>query len=111
MLAGALDYLAWPFDSHDVEATIAKIQGHVANAARAQYRRASAEQLVSTLSPRERDVLAELVEGHANKDIGARLGISPRTVEIHRASALRKLSAATSAEAVRIGLYAGLDSD
>ena len=53
------------------------------------------------LTGRERDVLAALLEGHANKEIGRRLGISHRTVEIHRARILAKLGAASPAELMR----------
>lgn len=47
------------------------------------------------LSPRERDVVAGLVRGLTNKQIGIMLGISHRTVEIHRARLMRKLDAAS----------------
>ena len=58
------------------------------------------------LSPREREVLDQLAEGHANKAIAQVLQISPRTVEIHRASMMRKLGANHAAEAVRLWLEA-----
>jgi DNA-binding CsgD family transcriptional regulator len=61
------------------------------------------------LTGRERDVLTHLVDGLSNKEIGRALGISPRTVEIHRANMMTKLGANSSPDAVRIGIYAGLD--
>lgn len=51
-----------------------------------------------SLSPREREVLAGVVAGKTNKQIGATLGISHRTVEIHRARLMRKLRVATLAD-------------
>ncbi len=64
-------------------------------------------QAAERLTPRERDVLAALLEGHGNKEIGRRLGISHRTVEIHRARLLRKLDAGSPAELMRRLLIAG----
>ncbi len=60
------------------------------------------------LTPREMDVLTALVAGRSNKEIARELGISHRTVEVHRASLMARLGARNLAEAVRIGLAAGL---
>lgn len=60
------------------------------------------------LTPREMDVLTALVAGRSNKEIARDLGISHRTVEVHRASLMARLGARNLAEAVRIGLAAGL---
>ena len=59
---------------------------------------------VSSLTPRERQVLAEIMAGASNKVAGRRLGISPRTVEVHRASIMEKLGARNAADLVRIAL-------
>lgn len=58
-------------------------------------RKASAE-----LSPREREIAALLAEGKTSKLIGKQIGLSPRTVEMHRANLMKKFSAATSSELV-----------
>ena len=60
------------------------------------------------LTPRERAVLAALVAGRSNKEIARDMGISHRTVEVHRASMMTRLGAKNLAEAVRMGLAAGL---
>ncbi len=60
------------------------------------------------LTPRERAVLAALVAGQSNKEIARDMGISHRTVEVHRASLMTRLGAKSLAEAVRMGLAAGL---
>jgi two-component system response regulator FixJ len=65
--------------------------------------------LIDELSPREMDVLNSLVSGNANKQTAQELGISPRTVEIHRGNMMRKLNARSPSDAVRLALYAGLD--
>jgi len=59
------------------------------------------------LTPREQEVLAAVLEGEGNKVIGRRLGISHRTVEIHRARALAKLNAASPTELMRRMLITG----
>jgi DNA-binding CsgD family transcriptional regulator len=61
------------------------------------------------LSPRERDVLERLLSGASNKLIGRALGLSPRTVEMHRAKMLDRLGAQTTAEALEIARRAGLE--
>ena len=61
----------------------------------------------NSLTPRERQVLAEIMAGASNKEAGRRLGISPRTVEVHRARIMEKLSAKNAADLVRIVLAQG----
>ena len=62
----------------------------------------------SLLSPRERDVLALVAEGHSNKDIAEALYVSPNTVKTHVASLLNKLSASTRSQLAAIALRQGL---
>ena len=111
MLSGALDYLQWPLEPADLEKALVRISDRSAQAARLKRKRAAAQKLVANLSQREREVLTRLIDGQANKTMAENLGISPRTIEIHRCNAMRKLNVSTSAEAVRIGLYAGLDQE
>ena len=60
-----------------------------------------------SLTPRERQVLAEIMAGASNKEAGRTLGISPRTIEVHRARIMEKLSAKNAADLVRIVLGQG----
>lgn len=60
--------------------------------------------VMERLSPRERAVLAEIVAGASSKEAAQRLGISPRTVDFHRANIMRKLGAKNAAELVRMAL-------
>jgi FixJ family two-component response regulator len=60
------------------------------------------------LTPREREVLAGLVDGGTNKTIAQQLGISPRTVELHRAQVMSRLNAASLTEMLRVALAAGI---
>jgi DNA-binding CsgD family transcriptional regulator len=63
---------------------------------------------LDTLTPRERDVLGQLVAGASNKEAGRLLGISPRTIEIHRARIMDKLGAKNVADVVRMALRLGI---
>lgn len=108
MLSGALDYLEWPFSAETLDRSVDRLQRQGDQAARAMRRKAEARRLVATLTPRERDVLEGLLEGESNKGIAKKLGISPRTIEIHRGNMMARLNAQSTSDAVRIGIYAGL---
>lgn len=69
---------------------------------------AAATAQLDALTPRERDVLQGIVNGHTNKAIAAQLGISRRTVEAHRESLMRKLEIHTVAGLTRFALEAGM---
>ena len=71
--------------------------------------RGSAASLIELLTPRERDVLARVAQGHTNKAIAAQLGIGRRTVEAHRESLMRKLDIHSVAGLTRLALEAGLE--
>ena len=66
---------------------------------------------MATLTPREREVLEQLVIGRSNKAIARELGISPRTVEIHRARVMEKMQAESLSQLVRMAFVAGIDPD
>lgn len=55
-----------------------------------------------SLTNREREVLDQVIEGHTNKEVALAMGISPRTVEVHRSAVMKKLGARNTAELVRI---------
>jgi PAS domain S-box-containing protein len=71
-------------------------------------RRVAAALLVKELTPRQRQVLAEMALGHLNKQIAHTLGVSEQTVKMHRALVLDRLGVATTADAIRIAVEAGL---
>lgn len=110
MRAGALDYLQWPF----VGRILDKVFKRLAEDGRKLKRdglQSQARAKVEELSEREASVLELLVQGQPNKEMARILGISPRTVEVHRANMMSKLGAKSSSDAIRIGLYAELDLD
>ena len=71
-------------------------------------RQASAASKVGELSPRQREILTLVAKGLLNKQIAYQIGISEKTVKMHRALMLERLGVATSAEAIRIAVEAGL---
>jgi len=79
-----------------------------AGVALASGRALKAKELVSTLTPRQREVLELLIRGLRNKQIAGLLGIDEKTVKMHRARLLDRLNAPTSADAIRIGVEAGI---
>ncbi|WP_207540312.1 response regulator transcription factor [Sabulicella rubraurantiaca] len=108
MRVGAIDFLEKPYtEERLLEAVKAALAaGDEATRRRSAETRATAQ--VSALSPREKEVLECLVQGMANKVVAHKLGISPRTVEVHRANLMDKLNARSLPELVRIGLAAGM---
>jgi two-component system response regulator FixJ len=110
MKAGAVDFLEKPFEKAALIAAIEESFQRIANATDASARAADAETILGVLTPRERDVLEGLAKGLPNKTIAYDLGISPRTVEVHRANVMTKLDVRSLSDALRIAFAAGLGS-
>lgn len=70
--------------------------------------RAEAEARVATLTPREREVLGAMLAGDSNKIVAYRLGVSPRTVELHRANVMTKLGVRSLSRALQVAIAAGV---
>ncbi len=108
MKLGASDFLEKPFHEDQLSDAVIRALGQPRASTLDESMIARAK--VSTLSQRERQTLEALIKGHPNKVIAHQLGISPRTVEIHRANLMTKLGATNLPEVVRIALQAGLDN-
>lgn len=107
MKAGAVDFIEKPFEKALLLACIEAAR-QTSLAERAAGRRAQeARSRLNILTDREREVLDGLVQGLPNKSIAHDLGISARTVEIHRAHLMQKLDVRSLAEALRIAFHAG----
>lgn len=104
--AGALDYLNLPVDAGRLQRCLARTADEAGRISYLRRKSIEAQELIKRLSMRETEVLKFLSDGHSNKAIARELGISPRTVEIHRANMMSKLGATHSARAVRIKLDA-----
>ena len=107
MKAGAVDFIEKPFEKSVLLSAIDEGFARIAQADRSHARAEEAEVRLKALTPRERDVLEGLVRGYPNKTIAFDLDISPRTVEIHRANLMSKLSVASLSEVLRIAFAAG----
>lgn len=105
--AGALDYITIPVDVARLERSLARASLEDDHVSSLRRRRVEARDKVNRLTVRETEVLEFLTAGHSNKAIARQLGISPRTVEIHRSNMMSKLDASHAAGAVRIALDAG----
>jgi two-component system response regulator FixJ len=68
---------------------------------------ADANERLNRLTPREREVLLLVTNGHLNKQVAHELGVSPRTIENHRLRLMEKVGARTLAQLVRITILAG----
>jgi FixJ family two-component response regulator len=104
MQQGAFDFLQKPFRDQDL---LDRVQRALARDAESRSRlaaRAEIKTRLATLTPRETEVLQLVTRGKANKVVGAELGVSQRTVEIHRAHVMEKMNASSLAELVRMVL-------
>jgi len=106
MKAGAIDFIEKPFEKavllSAIEHGVERLKRSAADVERAD----EAAVRLQGLTPREREVLDGLAQGLPNKTIAYDLGISPRTVEIHRANVMSKLGVRSLSEALRIAFAA-----
>lgn len=105
--AQAVDFLEKPFDADSAVAAVEAALGRERSRLAAEETLQRREQALGTLTAREREVMRLLVLGLPNGEVAAQLGISPRTVEIHKARVLAKLGARNVAELIRIDQEAG----
>jgi two-component system response regulator FixJ len=106
MKAGAVDFIEKPFEKDALLASLEEGFGRLSRKEATNERQRDAEVRLQALTVRERDVLSGLAQGLPNKTIAYELGISPRTVEIHRANLMTKLGVRSLSEALRIAFAA-----
>lgn len=106
MKAGAVDFIEKPFEKAVLLGAIEQAFDRLKRSAASKERAKEAEVRLQALTPREREVLDGLAQGLPNKTIAYDLGISPRTVEIHRANLMTKLEVRSLSEALRIAFAA-----
>ena len=102
--AFAVDFLEKPLDHRKLLAAIADAFSRQRTRLVADMNRSDIERLLARLTPREREVMARVVAGQHNRDIAAELGISARTVEVHKARMMDKLGVNNVADLVRLNL-------
>jgi two-component system response regulator FixJ len=106
MKAGAVDFIEKPFDKDTLLASLAEGYRRLSRKEATHDRMRDASVRLEALTQRERDVLDGLADGLPNKTIAYDLGISPRTVEIHRANLMTKLGVKSLSEALRVAFAA-----
>jgi two-component system response regulator FixJ len=106
MKAGAVDFIEKPFEKAVLLAAIDQGIERLKRSNASRERTDEALVRLQALTPRERDVLDGLAKGLPNKTIAYDLGISPRTVEIHRANLMTKLEVRSLSEALRLAFAA-----
>lgn len=106
--AGAEEFLEKPFERGVLIAAIDAALARAARNGRDEVAAADATIRLAALTPRERDVLDGMILGRPNKLIAFDLAIATRTVEVHRANLMEKLSARSLSDVLRIAFLAGL---
>jgi len=107
MKAGAVDFLEKPLDEGELLAILNRHLSHSQISVQLEEQREQALARLTRLTKREREVFNGLAMGKTNKGIALDLGISPRTVEIHRARVMEKLEARTLSDLIRLALVLG----
>jgi FixJ family two-component response regulator len=110
MKDGAFDFLQKPFRDQELLDRINAALKQDAQNRESVERLADLRQRSESLTPREREVMALVVDGKANKVIAIDLGLSERTVEIHRANVMEKMAARSVAHLVKMHLTLGAEA-
>jgi two-component system response regulator FixJ len=105
--AGAVDFIEKPFSDQLLLDRVRQALEIDRLEREVRHRREEARRRLESLSAREREVLGLVAAGKANKEIAASLGLSPKTVEVHRAHVMSKMAVDSLAELIRVALLAG----
>ncbi|MEE8386236.1 MAG: LuxR C-terminal-related transcriptional regulator, partial [Dehalococcoidia bacterium] len=108
MKAGAVDFLQKPVDDQVLLDTIHQAIELDRQTRTQRARQDQLEQRLESLTPREREVFALVVQGLLNKQIAGELGTSEKTVKVHRARVMQKMEADSLADLVRMGERVGI---
>lgn len=104
MKAGAFDFVEKPFADQVLLDRIREALDHDQHRCQERDDRQALVERFERLSVRERQVMERVVQGKLNKQIAAELGLSPKTIEVHRSKVMDKMQAASLAELVRIAI-------
>lgn len=105
MRAGADDFLTKPVDDEILIERVQEVLARRANSELKQFERDKLRRRMDELTPREREVMEGVVAGLSSKTIARNLGISPKTVELHRAHMMEKMEAKSIADLVRYNVF------
>ena len=99
---GSIDFVEKPFDVHQIADILRRAVSLDLRRRQTGADHEQTRQRFESLTPRERQVMEQIVRGAANKEVAAKLGLSHKTVEVHRANVMRKTQAGSLAELVRM---------
>jgi len=102
MKDGAVDFLPKPFKTKDILSAIVKALERDAHIVQEDFEKKEIKALIDTLTPREKEVLRWVITGRLNKQIAYDLGITEKTVIVHRSRIMQKTRASSVAELVRL---------
>lgn len=106
---GAFDFVEKPFSNDRLIASVEQALVASESSLKVRLELDDLKGRYAGLSDRQRDTMQLLIRGLSNKEIGQQLGISPRTVEIHRTWVMTKMSARSIADLVRMGMALGIE--
>lgn len=106
---GAIDYLTKPVDGEVLLAAVRRALARDESARAARVRHEHLRRRYERLTPREREVFVHLIGGQLNKQVAADLGITERTIKLHRANILGKLEVGSMAELARLAVDLGIE--
>lgn len=109
MKAGALDFVEKPLAQPTLLEAVRALLAHDAERESRRREEGAVRERLAGLTPREREVLDRLVAGQPNKVIAYELGISARTVEVHRGRVMEKMAAKSLSHLVRMALQGGVE--
>ncbi|WP_295884473.1 response regulator FixJ [uncultured Thiohalocapsa sp.] len=109
MKNGAVDFIEKPFDDEALIVSIRNALQHDEKQRALRAQRADIAARMAELTPREHEVMTMVTDGRSNKEIATALGVSAKTVEVHRARVMDKMRADSLAELVRMVMIAGAE--
>ncbi|MFG0294154.1 MAG: response regulator transcription factor [Phycisphaerales bacterium JB050] len=106
MKGGAYDFIEKPFNDHELLEKVQKALEFGEQVRQTEQRRQLIDDRIATLTPRERQVMEMVVNGMANKQVAAELGLSEKTIEVHRKHVMDKMQAGNVADLIRMAMRA-----
>ena len=111
MKLGAVDFIEKPFNDQELLDCVQTCIEEAVRAAKVRRHRSELRARIAQLSKREREVMDMILAGKYSKTIAGQLGISPKTVDVHRAHILEKIEVKSVAELVRVVMEAGCETE
>jgi FixJ family two-component response regulator len=108
MKRGAVDFLSKPFRDDELLTAVAQALARSAEDCRQRVEVVESRARLAKLTPREFEVFRLVIAGRLNKEIGAELGVTLRTIKTHRARVMQKIGVMSVAELVRLAQKAGV---